>query len=136
MKSMLVPTALLAPLLLAPAACKTSQIGVTNRLGTIKTMLDSPPDRVIAAAEEVLREMDLEILEARSTSLDGRVEARTANDRPILVKTELAGNNVSEVSIRVGSTLGDEALSLQILNRIKERLNGEMEDEAVPSRLS
>jgi len=104
------------------AACKTSQAGVTNTLGTIKTVVESTPDRVIEAAEEAANEMQLEILSSRKTTIDGRLECQTANEKRVLIRTETAGENVTRLSIKVGSGLGDEALSLRILNVIRENL--------------
>ena len=118
-----VPVLLAASLLLHPlAGCKTSQVGVTDMLGTIKTVVDANPDQVIEAAEAVAREMRLEIVSSRGTTIDGRLECLTANEQRILIKTETAGENVTQLSIRVGTGLGDEALSLRILNRIREKL--------------
>lgn len=102
--------------------CKTSQAGVTNTLGTIKTVVESTPDRVIEAAEEAANEMQLEILSSRKTTIDGRLECQTANEKRVLIRTETAGENVTRLSIKVGSGLGDEALSLRILNVIRENL--------------
>lgn len=104
------------------AGCKTSQAGVTNMLGTIKTVVESTPDRVIEAAEEAANEMQLEIVSSRKTTIDGRLECQTANEKRVLIKTETAGENVTKLSIKVGSGLGDEALSLRILNVIRENL--------------
>ena len=104
------------------AGCKTSQAGVTNTLGTIKTVVESTPDRVIEAAEEAANEMQLEILSSRKTTIDGRLECQTANEKRVLIRTETAGENVTRLSIKVGSGLGDEALSLRILNAIRENL--------------
>ena len=47
---------------------------------------------------------------------------RTANERKITLRTETTGENVTRIWIKVGSGLGDEALSLRILNAIRAKL--------------
>lgn len=101
--------------------CKTEQPGVTNRIGTIKAVLAASPAAVTEAANEVLSDMDLIIINSNSTSVDGRVIARTAQDVKVRVDSNKIGENVSEVFIRVGG-IGDTELSLTILNEIKEEL--------------
>jgi len=112
---------LLCICLLAIAGCKTEQPGVVNRVGTIKATLAAGPAAVTEAANEVLNEMDLIVINSTSTKIDGRVIARTAQDVKVRVDSEKVGENVSEVFIRVGK-LGDADLSLTILNEIKEEL--------------
>ena len=112
---------LLAVCLLLVSGCKTEQPGVTNRVGTIKAVLAASPATVTEAANEVLGDMDLVIINASSTSIDGRVIARTAQDVKVRVDSGKIGENVSEIFIRVGK-LGDAELSLTILNEIKEEL--------------
>ncbi len=113
--------ALLAMSLLLVGGCKTNEEGVTNRVGTIKATLAANPAAVTEAAKQVLEDLDLVIINASSTAIDGRVVARTAQDVKVRVDSERVGDNVSEVFIRVG-TLGDTDLSLTILNEIKEEL--------------
>lgn len=120
MKSKVVLVLLTVGLLLV-VGCKTDQPGVTNRLGTIKATLAAAPPAVTEAAKEVLEDMDLIIISSSSTSIDGRVIARTAQDVKVRVDSEKVGENVSEVFVRVGS-LGDTDLGLTILEEIKEEL--------------
>ncbi len=122
--------------LLLAGGCKTEQPGVTNRVGTIKAVLAASPAAVTEAANEVLGAMDLIIINSTSTSIDGRIVARTAQDVKVRVDSTKIGENVSEVFIRVGR-VGDADLSLTILNEIKEELgiptyeeeDGDDEDE-------
>ena len=116
-----VVSGMLCVCLLAVAGCKTEQPGVVNRVGTIKATLAASPAAVTEAANEVLSEMDLIVINSSSTSIDGRVVARTAQDVKVRVDSEKVGENVSEVFIRVGK-LGDADLSLTILNEVKEEL--------------
>ena len=101
--------------------CKTDQPGVTNTAGTIKATLASTPDAVTEASKKVLEDMDLAIISSGSTAIDGKVEARTAQDVKVKITCDTAGDNVTDIAIRVG-TLGDKELSLAILDAIKEEL--------------
>ena len=102
---------LLCICLLMMVGCKTEQPGVVNRVGTIKATLAASPAAVTEAANEVLDDMDLIVINSSSTAIDGRVVARTAQDVKVRVDSQKVGENVSEVFIRVGK-LGDSELSL------------------------
>ncbi len=119
---------LLCVCMLAMVGCKTEQPGVVNRVGTIKATLAASPAAVTEAANEVLSEMDLIVINSSSTAIDGRVVARTAQDVKVRVDSEKIGESVSEVFIRVGK-LGDADLSLTILNEIKEELGIPVHEE-------
>ena len=125
-----VVSGLLCVCLLAITGCKTEQPGVVNRVGTIKATLAASPAAVTEAANEVLDEMDLIVINSSSTAIDGRVVARTAQDVKVRVDSGKVGENVSEVFIRVGK-LGDSQLSLTILNEIKEELGIATHEEVV-----
>ncbi len=101
-------------------ACQTSRPGVKNTLGTYSAHIDAAPASVTRATEAALQGLDLNITMVEATQLDGRVEARNANEKKVVVRSDLAGDNVSKVRIKVGS--GDEALSLKILDDIRARL--------------
>ena len=103
-------------------ACTSPQAGVTNRFGTLKTMVDTTPDKVTEAAEKVANEMELEVIEVASTKVDGKLEARTATGKTITVTARSKGDNVTQLSVRSGSGFGSDGLALQVLNAIKEKL--------------
>lgn len=103
------------------AGCSTSSPGAKNVMGAVKGHLAADPPAVTEAATEVLRDdMKLTLISSTSTAVDGKVVARTAQDTRVDVDVVKAGENVSNVSIRVG--LGDEAMSVQILEAIKAKL--------------
>lgn len=114
---------LVASLAVPFAACKTSQVGVKNTFGTYNTLLSSNPEEVTEAAAEVAQDLKLVNVEVTSTTVDGRVQARTADDTKVVIRSKLAGDGVTEIKIRVGAGFGDEMLSLDILDRIKAKLN-------------
>jgi hypothetical protein len=105
-------------------ACQTSKAGVTNTFGRLHGHVAADPDDVTAAAEDVVRELELDLVRSTATKVDGLVEARTAKDKLVRIESESAGIGVTELSIRVG-TSGDEALSLRIWELIQERLGDE-----------
>lgn len=108
-------------MVLGAAGCKTSEPGATNVFGTVNDTMAANPQEITAAAAEVLKDMELIIVENRATDLDGRVIARTAQDDRVKVDVERVNDEVSKVAIRVG-TWGDEGTSLTIRQRIREKL--------------
>jgi phage-related tail protein len=70
------------------------------------------------AAEKALTDLKLGIQKRQADGLSGVLEARTAGDQKITVKTKRIADKSTEIGIRVG-VLGDEAKSRQILNRIQ-----------------
>jgi len=108
-------------LCLLVSGCHTDQSGVVNRAGAIRATLAAKPAVVTEAAKVVLEEMDLIVINSNSSSTDGRVVARTAQDVKVSVDSWRIGDGVSQLSIRVGK-LGDIDLSLTILDEIKDEL--------------
>jgi hypothetical protein len=112
---------LLAVGLIIASGCTTQQPGVTNRAGTIRAHLGANPAAVTEAAEKVLPEMGLVIVNAESSADDGRVTARTTEDVRVRIVSTSIGHDVSQVSIKFGN-VGDSAMSMEILDNIKEEL--------------
>jgi hypothetical protein len=108
-------------LALSAIACKTSEPGVTNRMGTLVSLVDATPDQVATAAERALTDMKLMGVTSKATQLDGLVEARTAQNDEVTIRINSVGENVSEIRIRVGN-LGDTGISQTILAKIKANL--------------
>ena len=118
----LIVTALMAAALIS-VGCKTTEPGVTQGItGAINGQIAADTESVAAAAEEALEAMSMTEVSKTATSVDGEVTARSAK-RKIKIDIEKAGDNVSDVTIKVGM-FGDEALALQILNAIKSNLGG------------
>jgi hypothetical protein len=85
-------------------------------------MIDSSPDKVTTAAQKAAGDLSLLDINAAGTKVDGKVSARTAQGEDVSIDIEQAGENVSKVTIRVGTT-GDEAVSKQLVDRIKSHLS-------------
>lgn len=101
--------------------CSTSEPGVTNVAGTINATVNGSPEKVTEAAKDTMEDLKLLSVSATSTKVDGTATGRTAQDAVVSISIQTAGENVSEVDIRVGS-LGDKALSMKILDGIKARV--------------
>jgi hypothetical protein len=101
--------------------CQTDSPGVKNTFGSYSEMVNAAPDKVTKAANTSVKDMKLLDIVSNGTKVDGRVTAKDAQNDLVTIDIEQAGENVSKVSIRVGST-GDEAVSKQILERIKKNL--------------
>ena len=103
-------------------ACQTDSPGATQTLGVYSTMVDSTPDKVTAAAQKAAGDLKLSDIVGNGTNVDGKVTARDAEGDAVTIDITQAGDSVSKVTIRVGPT-GDEAVSKQLIDRIKARLS-------------
>src|SRR5271170_8053448 len=84
--------------------CQTSQPGATYTLGAYTAMVDASPDKVTTAAAKAADDLKLVNVNSSGTKIDGQVTARTAQDQPVTISIDQAGDNVSKVTIRVGDT--------------------------------
>jgi hypothetical protein len=103
-------------------ACSTESPGAKDTLGAYSTMIDSSPDKVTDAAQKAAEDLKLTDIAAQGTKIDGQVTARNAQGDDVSINIEQAGDNVSKVTIRVGAA-GDEAVSKQLVDRIKSHLS-------------
>lgn len=105
----------------AIAAAGAAGTAVAWIRGALATSLDRDLDRVYRATQQAMRDLEFAVVSEGKTSIDAQVVARTALDRKVEIQLKQAGGGTTHISIRVG-LLGDEQLSLAILDRIKERL--------------
>ena len=89
--------------------------------GTHYAHMSAMPDRVVKAAIAALEELEFKMVSGSGTKLEGRVKARTAQGKDIVIMVEKEGEDVSKVTVKVG-TLGDETISQAILEKTKEHL--------------
>ena len=101
--------------------CETSRMGVTNTAGTYDTTVKGTTIETTEAATEVFKDMEFTIVESKSSDVDGMVTARTARDVLVKVTVTNEGEDLSNLSVRVGD-FGDEAMSLMIIDKIKAEL--------------
>jgi len=102
--------------------CETDAPGATDTLGVYSTMIDGAPDKVTAAAQKAAGDLQLADIVSNGTTVDGKVTAKNAQGDVVTIDVEQAGQNVSKVTIHVGAT-GDEAVSKQLVDRIKSHLS-------------
>ena len=75
-----------------------------------------------SATARALQGLGYTIEQNASDSIEGIVEAKTAMDRTVKVKTRRVGESSTEVLVGV-SPLGDEEIARQVLNAIEGELN-------------
>jgi Protein of unknown function (DUF3568) len=104
------------------SGCSTDQPGASYTLSTYTTNVDSSPDKVTTAATKAADDLKLLNIQSSGTTVDGKVTAKTADDRDVTITISQAGDDVSKVAIQVGAT-GDQAVSAQLMDRIKSHLS-------------
>jgi hypothetical protein len=106
--------------LLAAGGCSTNTPGVTDTAGRFDMLIDAPPATVARAADSVIENYKFPIESFTFSKADGHLLAHTAQGTEVQLWINQQGDNVSKIEIRVGLT-GDEALSQQILKKIKNK---------------
>jgi hypothetical protein len=95
--------------------------GTAYSLGHLDVVASADPRKVVEAAESVLKEMDIEVVDAGASGVDGRVVGKTALGKRIEITVERLDAETSKYSIVIGS-FGDEAFSREIHEKIKAKL--------------
>jgi hypothetical protein len=106
---------------LAVAAAGAAGAGVAYMMGDLKGTVDASPTQAVQAAEGALQDMGITVLTSNADDLEGTITARTARDRRVRIDVKRETASTSNVSIRIG-TFGDEALSREIYDRLRQRL--------------
>jgi uncharacterized protein DUF3568 len=104
------------------SGCSTDQPGATDTLGSYSTNVAATPDKVTTAASKACSDLNLQNINSNGTSVDGKVTANTADGTAVVIDIAQSGDNVSKVTIRVGTT-GDQSISQQLVDRIKSHLS-------------
>jgi hypothetical protein len=104
----------------AVVAAAGAGAGVLWVRGAIETNLDRDLDRVYRATQDAVADLEFAKVSERKSGLDAQIIARTALDKKIDIKLEKLGS-ATKVTIRVG-VMGDQQLSISILDRIKSHL--------------
>lgn len=89
--------------------------------GDLKANLDATLDQTLAATRAALKELQMPITVEEKDGLSGKLTARAVGDKKIGVRVNKVTGTLTEVAIRVG-TWGDETMSREILDKIKQRL--------------
>ncbi len=102
---------------LAPLSCRT----VRKATGTQEVFYQASPDRVVVATEAAMKALDLTVIRAVHSKIDGKIVGRTAQDKQITIRVKRQGDEMSRVAIKVGY-LGDKAIGHAIIAETKKRL--------------
>ncbi len=90
--------------------------------GELIAVEDADLDRVWAAAQGAMDDLDFVIQSRLTTAGSAKLIARGAGSRRVTVAVERRVGNLTEISVRVGY-FGDEPLSRLILQKIRRRLD-------------
>jgi uncharacterized lipoprotein len=80
-------------------------------------------ERVWAATQNALKQMNIRVAKSEKDALGGIIEARRADDTAVDIKVEPVGSDAARVKIRIGM-FGDKAASEAIQARIAVGLGG------------
>jgi hypothetical protein len=89
--------------------------------GDLQTALPHSYERVLDAARDTLKDLGFAAVSDRADALTAELISRNARDQRVVVGVQKAGDNLTNLSIRVG-TFGDERQSQAILEGIRQRL--------------
>jgi hypothetical protein len=89
--------------------------------GDLEGSFEASPERIVQVSQSSLTEMDIKVISADATGVDGRVIGRSALNKKIEISVNREGDTTSKIAIRV-DTFGDEALSRQIFDKIRSKL--------------
>jgi hypothetical protein len=106
---------------LALSACKTTEPGVkSTRFAQYTTIGVGTADGTKAAAE-VLEDLGLQNIESSSTNVDGWAKGFMADKTQVTVNFERISENMSDISVKVGS-FGDPSLGEEIIAKVRKKL--------------
>jgi Protein of unknown function (DUF3568) len=109
-------------LLLSVTACDKRRPGVTRTAtGEFVNFYPASVDAVRGAAVDVVRSLDLMLMEDNATANGARVVARNAQDTRVIITIEGAGAESTKGKIRIQPGW-NEGLSLRIHQMINERV--------------
>lgn len=89
--------------------------------GELESSVDANFDRALRASQRTIEQLQFAKVSEKKDALVATLLARNADDKRIEIRVESEGANRARVKIRVG-IIGDEALSLTILDKIKSNL--------------
>lgn len=89
--------------------------------GELESSLDANFDRALRASQRTIEQLQFAKVSEKKDALVATLLARNADDKRIEIRVESEGANRARVKIRVG-IIGDESLSLTILDKIKSNL--------------
>jgi hypothetical protein len=106
---------------LALSACKTTEPGVKSTRFAQYTTIEAGTADATKAAAGVLEDLGLQNIESSSTNVDGWAKGFMADKTQVNVTLERVSENVSEISVKVGS-FGDPSLGEEIIAKVRKKL--------------
>ena len=114
---------LLAVSLVVIVGCQTSQPGVKSSYAKQWANVNGDTVAATNAAKNVLEELKLRDIEAKSTGVDGNAHGFKADGTRVSIDVSRVDDKISEVSVSGGS-VGDPVLGTDIITRIQKKLGG------------
>ncbi len=116
-------------LLLPLCSCAAAVVGVAAGAGAgyawysgnLKDTLEAPLPRLDTVTRATLADLGMVGIEGAVDKLQGKITARMADGTQVWIWLKAVDFNATDIKIRVG-TLGDRAISEQILRHIKRSL--------------
>jgi hypothetical protein len=106
---------------IAVAAAAGAAGAVAYVRGELASNLSADLERAQNATDRAIGQLGFAKVSDRRDATAGVFLARTAADKKIEINLEKVGDKMTKIRIRVG-LIGDEALSLQILDKVKANL--------------
>ncbi|MCP4712905.1 MAG: DUF3568 family protein [Planctomycetes bacterium] len=89
--------------------------------GDLETMEKESVAELYVAAVAALEELQIPVITKSQDALVAQIEGRNAEDKKVTIRIEVAENELSKMSIRIG-TFGDQDQSQVIYDKIKALL--------------
>ena len=89
--------------------------------GDLDATVDAPVDKVVDAAKAVVEEMELTLVTANATKMDGNVVAMNSEAKKVEIDVKALSDTSSKVTIRKGF-FGDDAAQQLMMDKIKGKL--------------
>ncbi|NKB46284.1 MAG: DUF3568 family protein [Legionellales bacterium] len=110
-----------AVVVLGAAAAGAGVAGTKFVNGGLKVDVLARPNQVARAAEQALMALRMHEVSSSATVVDGYVDAVTADDKRIKIVVKRRTDDISRLSIRVG-TFGDQQTSQLIYDQMRQHL--------------
>lgn len=89
--------------------------------GELQSSVDQSYARVVEATRAALKELEYAKISEKKDAIDAELIYRTALDKKVTIRLNRVTEKTTKVKIRI-DLLGDEALSISILEKIKANL--------------
>ena len=109
---------------LGVVGCQTGQPGVKSTGVVQYTTMPANLEDSTEVAADVLEEMNLQNVTYDAGTVEGWAKGYMADGKEVEVELSAVGNDVTDVSVQVG-TFGDTSLGKEIIARMREELTGD-----------